>query len=53
MTTKAIARLIGALCLLGFVIYGVGFGLATSVISAPDFLATISATRTTLVLEAF
>jgi hypothetical protein len=47
------ARLIGALFLAGFVVYGVGFGLVTSVIGAPDFLATISAHQTTLALGAF
>jgi hypothetical protein len=46
-------RLIGALFLAGFAVYGVGFGLVTSVISAPDFLSTISAHQTTLVLGAF
>lgn len=47
------SRLIGALFLLGFVTYGVGFGLVTSVVGAPDFLSTISAHQTTLVLGAF
>jgi len=47
------ARLIGALFLAGFVVYGVGFGLTSSVISAPDFLSTISAHQSTLVLGAF
>ena len=47
------ARLIGALFLLGFISYGVGFGLVTSVVGAPDFLTTISAHPTTLVLGAF
>jgi hypothetical protein len=47
------SRLIGALFLAGFVVYGVGFGLVTSVIGAPDFLSTISAHQTTLVLGAF
>ena len=53
MTTKVSSRLIGALFLAGFLVYGVGFGLVTSVIGAPDFLATISATQATLVLGAF
>ena len=53
MTTKTSSRLIGALFLAGFIVYGVGFGLVTSVIGAPDFLTTISATQTTLVLGAF
>ena len=47
------SRLIGALFLLGFLSYGVGFGLVTSVVGAPDFLATISAHQTNLVLGAF
>jgi hypothetical protein len=53
MTTKESSRLIGALFLSGFLVYGVGFGLVTSVISAPDFLSTIPAHQTTLVLGAF
>ena len=47
------SRLIGALFLSGFLVYGVGFGLVTSVVGAPDFLSTISAHRTALVLGAF
>ena len=47
------SRLIGALFLLGFLFYGVGSGLVTSVTGAPDFLSTISAHQTTLVLGAF
>jgi hypothetical protein len=47
------SRLIGALFLLAFVFYGVGNGLVTSVLGAPDFLSTISAHQTTLVLGAF
>ena len=47
------SRLIGALFLAGFVVYGVGFGLTSSVIGAPDFLSTISAHQSTLVLGAF
>ena len=50
---KAVSRVIGALFLLGFVSYGTGFALVTSVVGAPDFLATISAHPTTLVLGAF
>lgn len=53
MTTKVSSRLIGALFLAGFVVYGVGFGLVSSVIDEPDFLSTISAHKTTLVLGAF
>ena len=47
------SRLIGALFLVGFLFYGVGAALVTSVTGAPDFLATISAHRTTLVIGAF
>ena len=47
------SRLIGALFIAGFVVYGVGFGLTSSVIGAPDFLSTISAHQGTLVLGAF
>jgi uncharacterized protein DUF4386 len=47
------SRLIGALFLAGFVTYGVGFGLVSCVVGAPDFLSTISAHQTTLVLGAF
>jgi hypothetical protein len=47
------SRLIGALFLVGFLFYGVGAALVTSVTGAPDFLATISAHQTTLVIGAF
>jgi len=47
------SRLIGALFLSGFLLYGVGSSLVTSVVGAPDFLSTISAHQTTLVLGAF
>src|SRR5215204_1715711 len=47
------SRLIGALFIAGFVVYGAGFGLTSSVLGAPDFLSTISAHQTTLVLGAF
>src|SRR5205085_10738682 len=47
------SRLIGALFLLGFLFYGVGAALVTSVTGAPDFLSTISAHQTTLVVGAF
>ncbi len=46
------SRIIGALFLAGFVAYGTGFGLVTSVIGAPDFLANIAANRLTLVIGA-
>jgi hypothetical protein len=47
------SRLIGALFLLGFVMYGVGNGLVTSVTSGPDFLSTIPAHQTVFLLGAF
>jgi hypothetical protein len=47
------SRLIGALFPAGFVVYGVGFGLTSSVVGAPDFLSTISAHQSILVLGAF
>jgi hypothetical protein len=49
----AYSRLIGALFLVGFLFYGVGAALVTSVTGAPDFLSTISAHQTTLVIGAF
>jgi len=50
---KTYARLIGALFLVGFLTYGVGFTLVNSVIGAPEFLSTIPAVQTTLILGAF
>jgi uncharacterized membrane protein len=50
------SRLIGALFLLGFLSYGVGFALVTSVVGVPDFLATITAHKdlqTILTIGAF
>ncbi|HEV2461303.1 MAG TPA: DUF4386 domain-containing protein [Ktedonobacterales bacterium] len=47
------SRVIGALFLLGFLAYGVGFALVTSVTGAPNFLATIATHQTILVLGAF
>jgi hypothetical protein len=47
------SRLIGALFIAGFVTYGGGSGLVSSVVGAPDFLSTISAHQTTLVFGAF
>ncbi len=46
------SRLIGALFLAGFLAYGTGFGLVTSVIGAPDFLGSIAMHQTTVVLGA-
>src|ERR1700682_1480886 len=47
------SRLIGALFLVGFLFYGVGAALVTSVTGSPDFLSTLSAHQTTLVVGAF
>lgn len=47
------ARLIGALFLAGFLAYGMGGVLVTSVVGTPDFLSTISAHQTILVVGAF
>jgi len=46
------SRLIGALFLSAFLLYGVGFALVTSVTGAPDFLATMSAHQTILTIGA-
>lgn len=50
---KRFSRLFGALFLAGLLVYGVGFGLVSSVTSAPDFLAAVSANSTILVVGAF
>ncbi len=50
---KRFSRLFGALFLAGFLVYGVGFGLVSSVITAPDYLAAIAANSTVLVIGAF
>jgi hypothetical protein len=47
------SRLIGALFLAAFVFYGVGTGLVTSLLTAPDFLSTVFAQQATLVLGTF
>ncbi len=46
------SRLIGALFLLGFVFYGTGFALVSSVVGAPDFVANIASHRMTLAIGA-
>lgn len=48
--SRGYAAVIGALFLSAIVFYGVGNGLATSVLGAPDSLSTISAHQTTLAL---
>jgi len=50
---RGYSALIGALFLAGFLAYGVGFSLVTSVTGAPDYLATLAAHQPTLVLGAF
>lgn len=50
---KRYSRLFGTLFLAGFLVYGIGFGLVSSVTTAPDFLSTLSAHSTTLVVGAF
>lgn len=47
------SRLIGALFLLGFLCYGIGSGLATSLVGGSNFLSTIAASQTLLVIGAF
>ena len=47
------SRLIGALFLAAFLLYGVGYGLVTSVTGNPGFLSTISAHQITVTLGAF
>lgn len=49
---KTYARLIGALFLVGFLTYGIGLTLVNSVITVPDFVSTIPALQTTLILGA-
>lgn len=46
------SRLIGALFLSGFLVYGVGSALATSAAGAPHFLASIAAHPTVLIIGA-
>jgi hypothetical protein len=46
------SRVIGALFLSGFLLYGIGFGLATSVVGGSHFLSTIAASQTVLVIGA-
>src|SRR5579863_769482 len=46
------SRLIGALFLSGFLVYGIGSALATSATGAPHFLASIAAHPTILIIGA-
>ena len=50
---KRYSRLFGALFLAGFLVYGIGFGLVSSVTTAPDFMSTLAANSTILVIGAF
>ncbi len=50
---KMYSRLIGALFLVGFLTYGVGSGLVTSLVGGSNFLSTIAASQTILVIGAF
>ena len=50
---KMYSRLIGALFLVGFLTYGVGSGLVTSLVGGSNFLSTIAASPTLLVIGAF
>ena len=49
---KMHSRLIGALFLVGFLTYGVGSGLVTSLVGGSNFLSTIAASQTILVIGA-
>ena len=50
---KTYSRVIGVLFPLGFLCYGTGFALVSSVNGAPDFLTTMPAHQTTLIAGAF
>lgn len=50
---KTYAKLLGALFLAGFLFYGGGLGLVTSVVSTPDFMANIATHQTALIAGAF
>jgi hypothetical protein len=47
------SRLIGALFLLGFLSYGIGSGLVTSLVGGSNFLSTVAASQTLLLVGAF
>lgn len=47
------SAVIGTLFVSAFFLYGIGFGLVTSVTGAPDYLATIAAQRLTLTIGGF
>jgi hypothetical protein len=50
---KRFSRIFGALFLAGFLVYGIGFGLVSSVTTAPDILAAAAANSTILLVGAF
>lgn len=50
---KRYARIFGAMFLAGFLVYGIGMGIVSSVISAPDFMATLSQHSGVLAAGAF
>jgi len=50
---KRYSRIFGALFIGGFLAYGIGFGLVSSVTAAPDFLSALAANSTVLVVGAF
>jgi Domain of unknown function (DUF4386) len=50
---KTYARWIGAAFLVGFLVYGGGLSLVTSVVSTPDFMANIASHETALIAGAF
>ena len=50
---KRFSRIFGALFLAGFLVYGIGFGLVSSVTTAPDFMSTLSGNSTVLLVGAF
>ena len=50
---RAYAAVIGALFVSAFFLYGIGFGLVTSVTGTPDYLANIVAQRLTLTIGGF
>jgi hypothetical protein len=51
-SNRTTAKVIGALFLLGFLVYGIGSGLVQSVVGGSEFLSTVTAHRNTLVLGA-
>jgi Domain of unknown function (DUF4386) len=50
---KRYSRIFGFLFIAGFLVYGIGFGLVSSVTTAPDFLSALAANSTILVVGAF